>query len=288
MAMNAKTKKYLKRNMNNIITYIFLALLCIFFAFPFFDMFSKSLMSDKEILSLPNPLLPSSPILHNYIKAFSIAPFLRYSLNTAIILFIDVVAVTLSSAMCAYGFARLEFKGRNFMFIIVLAVMMLPGIVVQIPLYVIFSKIGWVNTFLPLTIPAFFGGGSINIFLMRQFFKTIPKEIDNAAMIDGANKWQIFVKIILPLSVPVITLVAVGTFIGVWNDFMGPLLYLKDSNTYTLAMGIYVAFKGTLVRNAWPNYELAMGTLMVLPPAIVFFAFQRNLVSGVATSGLKV
>jgi multiple sugar transport system permease protein len=288
MGLSAKSKRKINNNIRIVATYIILIALGIIFTFPFFYMVSKSLMSDKEILMLPNPLLPENPLISNYVKVFNIAPFLRYALNTLIIIVIDVIGVTFSAAMCAYAFARLEFKGRNLMFAIVLAVMMLPGIVVQIPLYVIFSKMGWVNTFLPLTVPAFFGGGSVNIFLMRQFFRTLPKEIDNAAMIDGASKWQLFTKIIIPLSIPVITLVAVGTFIGVWNDFLGPLLYLKDSNMYTLAMGIYIEFKGTLVKNAWPNYEMAMGTMMVIPPAIVFFVFQRNLVSGVATSGMKV
>jgi multiple sugar transport system permease protein len=288
MGLSAKSKRKINNNIRIVATYIILIALGIIFTFPFFYMVSKSLMSDKEILMLPNPLLPENPLISNYVKVFNIAPFLRYALNTLIIIVIDVIGVTFSAAMCAYAFARLEFKGRNLMFAIVLAVMMLPGIVVQIPLYVIFSKMGWVNTFLPLTVPAFFGGGSVNIFLMRQFFRTLPKEIDNAAMIDGASKWQLFAKIIIPLSIPVITLVAVGTFIGVWNDFLGPLLYLKDSKMYTLAMGIYIEFKGTLVKNAWPNYEMAMGTMMVIPPAIVFFAFQRNLVSGVATSGMKV
>jgi multiple sugar transport system permease protein len=288
MGLSAKSKRKINNNIRIVATYIILIALGIIFTFPFYYMVSKSLMSDKEILMLPNPLLPENPLISNYVKVFNIAPFLRYALNTLIIIVIDVIGVTFSAAMCAYAFARLEFRGRNLMFAIVLAVMMLPGIVVQIPLYVIFSKMGWVNTFLPLTVPAFFGGGSVNIFLMRQFFRTLPKEIDNAAMIDGASKWQLFAKIIIPLSIPVITLVAVGTFIGVWNDFLGPLLYLKDSKMYTLAMGIYIEFKGTLVKNAWPNYEMAMGTMMVIPPAIVFFAFQRNLVSGVATSGMKV
>lgn len=288
MGLSAKSKRKINNNIRIVATYIILIALGIIFTFPFYYMVSKSLMSDKEILMLPNPLLPENPLISNYVKVFNIAPFLRYALNTLIIIVIDVIGVTFSAAMCAYAFARLEFKGRSVMFAIVLAVMMLPGIVVQIPLYVIFSKMGWVNTFLPLTVPAFFGGGSVNIFLMRQFFRTLPKEIDNAAMIDGASKWQLFAKIIIPLSIPVITLVAVGTFIGIWNDFLGPLLYLKDSKMYTLAMGIYIEFKGTLVKNAWPNYEMAMGTMMVIPPAIVFFAFQRNLVSGVATSGMKV
>ena len=287
MAMTSKTRRRLRSGTRQAVSYVFLAAISFVFMFPFLYMLSKSFMSDKEILQLPNPLLPSKLLFSNYVHVFEVAPFLRYALNTLIILLVNIVAIPLSAAMCAYGFARLEFKGREMMFFLVLAVMMLPGIVVQIPLYVIFGKLGWINTFLPLTIPAFFGGGSINIFLMRQFFRTLPKEIDNAAMIDGANKWQIFTRIILPLSIPVITLVAVGTFTGVWNDFMGPLLYLKDSSTYTLAMGMYVEFKGTLVRNAWPNYEMALGTLMILPPAIVFFAFQRNLISGVAISGLK-
>ena len=271
-----------------VLSYVFLSAISLIFVFPLVYMFAKSLMTDKEVLTLPAPIFPDLPQWGNYVKAFQLAPFIRYTLNTFIILGINLIAVPMSAALCAFGFSRLEFKGRNLMFSIVLATMMLPSIVVQIPLYVTFSKLQWINTFLPLTVPAFFGGGSVNIFLMRQFFKGIPKEIDNAAMIDGANKFDIFSRIILPLSVPVITLVAVSTFSGVWNDFMGPLLYLKDQNTYTLAMGMYVEFKGTLVKNAWPNYEMAMGTLMIIPPALIFFLFQRNIISGVATSGLKV
>jgi len=171
---------------------------------------------------------------------------------------------------------------------IVLATMMLPAIAIQIPLYIIFNMFGWIGTLLPLSLPNILGGGAINIFLLRQFMKGIPADLTNAAKIDGASAFRIYAAIVMPLCWPVVGYIMVSTFIGVWNDFMGPLIYLQGNKAaYTLAVGIYYKFMGTLSKSNYPNQQMAVGVLMCLPPAILFFLFQKQLVEGVVMTGLK-
>ena len=243
-------------------------------------------MTSSEVISLPVKIIPTRIYLGSYVTALD-PDMLKYTVNTLIVILVNIIAIPLSASLCAFGFARVKFKGRDIWFAISLATIMLPSIVLQIPLYTIYVKIGWLNTLAPLTVPSFFGGGALNIFLIRQFMKGLPFEIDNAAKIDGANLFQIYYKIILPLCKPILMFVAVNTFLGVWNDFMNPLIYLKNPQCYTLAVGIYNKFMTVMSLQSLPNIEMATGVLLLLPCLVIFSAFQKVLIDGVTFTGLK-
>jgi multiple sugar transport system permease protein len=193
-----------------------------------------------------------------------------------------MIGVLFSASLAGFGFARMRFPGRGPLFILVLATMMLPEIVTQIPSYLLFRTVGWIDTFLPLIVPAFLGGGAFNIFLCRQFFLSIPVELDEAARIDGASTWQIYTRVILPLSQPVLATVAVFTFMNNWNAFLGPLIYLNSLENMTLAVGLR-AFQG--LRGTEWNLMMAAAAVMMIPVLIVFFAAQRYFIEGIVTSG---
>ena len=221
----------------------------------------------------------------NFYKAVTSIDFFRYLLNTCKILVPVMIGTVLSSAIVAYGFSRFEFKGKRVWFLILLATMMLPGQVTMIPCYLIFRQLGWVNTVLPLTVPAFFGGGAFNIFLLRQFMSGIPKDFDEAARIDGAGAFKIFTRVMLPMCRPVLTAVGIFTFMGVWNDFNGPLIYLYDQKKYTIALGL-AFFKG-LYTSQW-NLMMAATVLVMLPVLILFFIAQDYIIDGISiSSGTK-
>jgi multiple sugar transport system permease protein len=257
------------------------------FTLPLILMFSTSLKPLTEINTYPPSFLPRSPLLSNYPNAwtFKNTNFPLWTRNTLFIVFGTLPGVVLTSSLCAYGFARLKFKGRSLWFGLVLASIMLPPQVTLIPLYILFFKIGWLNTFLPLIVPAWFGGGALNIFLQRQFFMQIPRDLDEAAIIDGAGHLTIWWRIYLPLSRPVIVSVILLTTLGIWNDFLGPLIYLTSPDNFTLALGLNV-FNGML---AIPrtDYLMAISSMMVIPMIILFIVAQRYIVQGFVTSGLK-
>ncbi len=269
-----------------IIIYFFMVAMLIFFLFPFYYMINISLMPALESNDLPH-FWPQELSLEGYQRAMD-PNMLRYLGNTIYVVVFNCIATPLSASLCAYGFTKIKFQGREVLFGIVLATMMLPSIVVQIPLFVIFTELGWINTLNPITIPSLFGGGATNIFLLRQFMKGVPNDLLNAAKIDGAGSFRIFWNILVPLCMPILVFVTVQTFLGVWNDFMGPLLYLKSEKTYTLAIGIYQRFMGSLSNiDNYPNVRMAIGVMMSVPPAIIFFIFQKQLIEGVTMSGLK-
>jgi len=194
------------------------------------------------------------------------------------------LAVLVTSSFCAYGFARIAFPGRDVWFSILLGTMMLPGVVLMVPSFVIFSRLHWRDTFLPLTVPLFFGGGAFNIFLLRQFFRTIPEDLADAARIDGCNEFVIYSRIMVPLAVPAMVTVAIFTFINAWNDFMGPLLYLNSPDKFTVSLGL-ATFRSVL-NTRW-DLLMAASTAVVMPVLVVFFAAQRYFVQGVVLTGLK-
>ncbi|MBS4205194.1 carbohydrate ABC transporter permease [Lederbergia citrea] len=251
---------------------------------PVWWMISTSLKDMKEVMTYPPTLIPKEFHWGNYQRVLNAAPFYGYAANTLIITTIVVIGNVLSNTFIAYGFSKIRFKGRNTLFAIVLATMMIPGFVMLIPQYIIFSKLGWLNTWLPLTVPAFFGSAFF-IFLLRQFFLTIPNELIEAAKIDGANHFYIWSRLMIPLTKPVIATVAIFSFNGAWNDFLGPLLYINDQALYTLQLGLQV-FKG----QSNTQWNLLMGgSLMVLLPVIIlFFLFQRYFIEGMnITAGTK-
>lgn len=269
-----------------VMLYVLLGVGALIFLLPFFWLVSTALKSQPEVYVFPPEFFPKSFLWENFIKAWTYPKtnFPLWTLNTLIITGLNVIAQVFSAAWVAYGFSRIKFAGRNLWFMLVLASVMLPGAVILIPLFVLYSKIGWLDTFLPLTVPVFFGGGAFNIFLLRQFFTSIPMELEEAAIIDGASRYRILFQIILPLSKPVLATIAVFAFQGVWNDFYGPLIYLSSVDKYTLALGVN-SFKG-LYSTEIP-LMMAASTMMVLPMIVVFFFAQKQMIRGVILSGIK-
>ncbi|MEH7380556.1 carbohydrate ABC transporter permease [Bacillus sp. JJ1533] len=251
---------------------------------PIWWMFATSLKDMKEIMTYPPTFIPKEWHWENYKITLEKAPFIRYTMNTLTITTMVVIGNVLSNSFIAYGFAKIKFKGRNLLFACVLATMMIPGFVTLIPQYVLYAKLGWLNTYLPLIVPAFFGS-AFNIFLLRQFYMGISNELIEAAKIDGANHLYIWWKIAMPLAKPAVATIAIFSFNGAWNDFLGPVLFLNDESLYTLQLGLQV-FKG-MNDTQW-NFLMA-GSLMVLIPVItIFFFFQRYFIEGMnITAGTK-
>ena len=283
---NPNNSAKVRKIAGNVGYYMALCVFSLFFLFPFFIMVSRSFMSDDEILG-PVKLLPVALDFSIYFRIFDLK-MVYWVMNTFLIAVINIVGITLSSSLCAYGFAKLNFKLKNFWFAVVMATLMLPGITTQIPLYILYSKLNWTGTWRPLTLPGFFGGGAINIFLMRQFMRGIPNQILESAKIDGANRLVIYVRMVLPLCLPILTYVMVTVFLGQWNDFMGPLMYLGASESkFTISLALYRLFRAGSTVSSLPNSQMAAGVIMMLPCMVIFFVFQKQLINGVATSGIK-
>ena len=252
---------------------------------PFFWLLSSSLKAPHEIFVFPPKWIPDPIRWSNYREVFEVVSVMRYTANTMTITIFSTMGVILSSSMAAYSFARLRFKGRDIMFGLILSTVMLPYVVTMIPVYILFSRLGWIGTFLPLIVPDWFGG-PITIFLLRQFFRTIPLELEDAARIDGASRPRIFAQIILPLARSALMVVLVLSLLHNWNDFLTPLIYLHKRDLFTLALGLNALqyFEGGL---DWTHYVMALATLMVLPVIIVYFLAQRAFVEGIVLTGLK-
>lgn len=264
--------------------WLLLLVLAVGMLMPFVWLVSSSLKLEQQVFQFPPQWIPNPVRWMNFYDALTYKPFHIYFKNTMFIALLNQIAILLTASFCAYGFARIEFPGRDFWFGVVLATMMLPYFVVMVPQFVIFSRLHWVDTFLPLTVPYFFGGGAFNIFLFRQFFRSLPKELSDAARIDGCSEFDIYWRIMLPLSKPALITVAIFTFLFTWNDFIGPLLYLSSPDKQTVALGL-AAFRGVM-RTQW-NLLMAASTAMTLPVIILFFILQRYFIRGVVMSGLK-
>jgi len=270
-----------------IFVWVVLVVGAIVMSLPLLWLVTSSLKTELAVFRYPPQWIPNPPQFQNYIDAWNRKPFGLYLRNTLVLVLINEIGVLASASLCAYGFARIDFPGRDLWFNLVLATMMLPGVVTMIPQFVIFSRIGWVNTILPLTVPQFFGGGAFNIFLLRQFFRNLPAELADAARIDGANEVGIYSRIMLPLAKPALATVAVFNFIWTWNDFMGPLLYLsKDAHKYTVALGLATFRQAFAGRTRW-DLLMAASTMMIAPIILIFFLAQRYFIQGIAVSGLK-
>ena len=254
---------------------------------PFVWIISSSLKSTLQVFLYPPVWIPNPARFYNYVEVFIIKPFHLYIRNTVFIALMREIAVLWSASFCAYGFSRLRFPGRDFWFSIVLGTMMLPGVVLIVPTFVIFSRLGWIDTYLPLIVPAFFGGSAFYIFLFTQFFRTLPEELADAARIDGCGEFAIYGRIILPLAKPALATVAVFTFLAAWNEFMGPLLYLNTSDKYTVAIGLAL-FQASLQyqQNRW-ELIMAASVIMTFPVLVLFFLAQRYFVQGIVMTGLK-
>lgn len=264
--------------------YLVLAAGGIFSLLPLVWLIRSSLMNMGQIFELPPVWIPNPVQFSNYSEALTILPFGRYFVNTAIIVVFSVLGVIVTSSISAYSFARMKWKGRNLVFSLLLSSMMLPYAVTLIPTFIGWSKVGLTNSFIPLIAPAWFGGGAFNIFLLRQFYLSIPRDLDEAAYVDGAGHGRIFRSIILPLTKPALIVVGLFSFLAAWNDFLGPLVYLSDETKYTLALGLQ-QFKG-MYSAEW-HLMMAAATVVLLPAIVVFFIGQRYFIEGITLTGIK-
>lgn len=255
---------------------------------PLVWMVLTSLKTFPEVMADPPVIVPEAAQWKNYRIALGEFNFLRYLGNSALITVITIAGTLISCTMAAYAFACLNFRHKNLLFALLLSAMMLPGQVTIIPLFMMYSKIGWVNTFLPLTVPPWLAVNVFGIFLLRQFFLTIPRDYIEAARIDGASEWTILWRIYVPLSTPVLMTVTVFTFMGSWNDLWGPLIFLHDESLYTMPIGLlnFIAVAGQAQGTPW-QLVMAVSTIMVIPIIVVFFLAQRRFIEGIASHGVK-
>jgi len=258
----------------------------VLFMLPLYIMLAMATKSPAEAAQTSMWAWPRDPTLDNFHLVLT-NPNISFALlfqNTLFIALASTAGVVLSASVVAYGFARIDFVARDRLFIVMLSTMMLPGIVTMIPTYVFYSYLHWINTFYPLTVPAWFGGGAFSIFLLRQFFMSLPRELDEAAFLDGATHWTIYWRIIMPLSGPALATIGLFAFIGAWRDFMGPLLYLNDPDKQTLELGLqtFNALRG----EQW-HLIMAASTLVTIPLIIIFIVGQRYFVKGIVMSGIK-
>lgn len=279
-------KATLGTRFGKLVVALLLAAGSIMFLLPFYTSVAMSLKTPEELATTSVWSWPQSATFANYQEVLTNpnVNFLRLFWNTVIIAMLATTGVIVSSSLVAYAFAKMKFVGRDRLFVVLLSTMMLPAIVTMIPTYFLFKELRWINTILPLTVPAFFGGGAFNIFLLRQFFMGIPSELDEAAKIEGAGHWTIFSRVVMPLSGSALATVGIFCFIYNWRDFMGPLIYLNEPEKQTLELGL--ATYNSLRAEQW--HLLMAGSVMVTLPLIVLFLFgQRYFVKGMAMTGFK-
>ncbi|HND61729.1 MAG TPA: carbohydrate ABC transporter permease [Opitutaceae bacterium] len=269
------------------LTYLALVGLGALFSVPVAWMLSSSLHELAAVFAQPYRWLPSPLHWENYVRAVTLLPVGRFLVNTVVITVPVMAATLLSSALVAYGFARFRFPGRDALFALCLATMMLPGQVTMIPLYMLFARLGWVDTYLPLIVPSLFGS-PFYIFLLRQFFLTIPRDSEEAALIDGASRLRIWWSVVLPQARPAVATVLIFTFIGTWNDFFGPLLYLNSPEKATLTLGLNLMKTQVLGSGVveW-NILMAASLLVLLPNVVLFFLAQRQFIRGISMGAGK-
>jgi ABC-type glycerol-3-phosphate transport system permease component len=266
--------------------YTILALLgSIVFIIPALWMLSTSFKAGAQVWVIPPVWIPERLIWENYTKPWTLMPFPTFYRNTLTITVLNIIGITASSSIVAYGFARLRFRGKSFLFLLVLSTMMLPTYVTLIPQYVFFNWLGWINTFNPLIVPHFFGG-AFNIFLLRQFMMSVPSEMDDAARIDGCSYFGIFWRIILPLSRAALGVVAINSFTSNWNAFMEPLVYLQQQRKFTVAIALRM-LQGDYFGEFPVQYIMSMTFVSLIPVIITFFVAQRYFIQGIVISGVK-
>jgi ABC-type glycerol-3-phosphate transport system permease component len=253
--------------------------------FPLAWMLSTALKAQGEIFLIPIRWIPKTILWSNFPAAVTFVPFLSFYLNSIKVAVLVVMGSVLSASLVAYAFARLRVPGKNIWFIILLSTLMLPTEVTLVPVYLIFRNFGMIDTYLPLILPFWTGGGAFYIFLLRQFFMTLPTELDDAAKIDGASFLNIYASILMPLAKPALATVAIFSFYDSWNDFRGPLIYLNSQSLYTIPIGLQL-FISTLGNTPW-NYLMAATLLSILPPLLLFFTSQRFFIQGAILTGLK-
>jgi len=267
-----------------VVVFGLLLLGAVMFTIPFLWTISTALKTSQEVARDPTRLIPEVVAWDNFGKAWSALPFTQFVANTTFVTLVSTFAQIVSGSLVAYGFSRFNFRGRNALFYLMLSTMMLPAQVTKIPVFLIWRELRAIDTFYPLIIPAFFGGGAFNIFLLRQFFLGIPRELDEAAMLDGASFLAIWWRVLLPLSGPALATVAIFSFIGNWDDFERPLVYLNSPEKYTVSVGLRMfqdSYAGTNLEQV-----MAASLIHIVPTLILFFCAQRYFLKGISLSGL--
>lgn len=278
MRRNAKSR------IGNFVLIFICFLIGFIFVFPVYWMVRSSFITVGDLYANPPIIIPTRITLDNYFSALNTIDFWNQLKNSLTITVLWVVGSVVSSSMVAYAFSRIRFKFKNLWFTLILSTMMLPSAVTLIPVYMMWYQVGALNTFIPLTVPAFFGGGAYFIFMLRQFFNTIPRELDEAAKIDGAGYWCIFLRILIPLVKPALIVVGLFSFVNSWNEFFNAIIYLTNPDLHTLTLGLYM-FKGVYQSNY--GAVMALATIVVIPSLIFFLIGNKYFVEGIALSGIK-
>ncbi len=282
---NLSASQRRERRLQHLATHLVLLLGAVVILFPIAWMISTSLKAPDQVKQFPPIWLPNPPVWENYINAVTIfpVPFLRFVWNSFYLSFGNVLGSIVSNTIVAYAFARLRFRGSKILFLLVLSTMMLPQQVTMIPLFILFSKLGWINSYKPLIVPQFFAN-AFYVFMLRQFFSTIPRDLDDAARIDGCGILGIFWRIILPLAMPAVGIVAIFEFTGSWNWFLGPLIYLSKMETFPLALAL--SYLNATYRVLWSEM-MVVSFIAMLPPLLLFFIAQKAYIQGIVVTGVK-
>lgn len=276
------------RNSTALLWYIAAGVLTLFFIGPFLWTVISSLKQPSEITTYPPVFIPSQLRLDNYLTAWTKVPFLTFYMNSATVTVLAVTGQVISATLVAYGFARFQFPFRNALFMLVIATLIVPWEVTIVPSFLLYRWLGWLDTLKPLIVPFWFGGSPLYIFLLRQFLMTIPREFDEAAEIDGANSFRVLTQILVPLSVPALTTVAIFSFLQHWNEFIQPLIFLNSPENFTVSLGLRY-FQTTPTDPGEPKEHLLMAAAVIasIPCIILFFAAQRFFVRGIVMTGIK-
>lgn len=289
-APRVRAETTFSRTLTTVLKYVILIVLAITWIFPFYWMFTSALKDDSQVYTIPPVLVPIPAHWNNFPDAWTVNNFNLYAFNSLVRYCIPATLLTvISSTIVAYGFGRLKWPGRDAFFFVCLATMMIPWQVTMVPLFIIFKNLGWINTYFPLVLPNLFGSAFF-IFMLRQFFMTIPEELSDAARIDGTSEFGILTRIILPLAMPALAVVTLFRFLGAWNDYLGPLIYLNQQDLWPLALGINrlrgnITATGTAAL-AYP-YLMAVSTIVVMPILLLFFFAQRTFIEGISVTGIK-
>ena len=278
-AVRPRSRRIAPRLLRHAVLLAFSAL----FSLPFYWLLSSSLKNADHLFVYPPEWIPRQITLANYLNGLRFVPFTRFTQNSMTVALTSVVGAVLSNSLSAYGLARIDWPGRKILFAVLLGTMMIPFQVRMVPLFLIFRNLDWLDTFLPLIVPSFFGSPFL-IFLLRQFFLTFPRELDDAARIDGASEFGIFWWIVVPLAKPALAVVALFTFIGHWEDLLGPLIYLTSREKYTVSIGLAL-FRGEYSTEYGPL--MAASFVMILPVIVLFFLTQRTFIQGITLTGIK-
>lgn len=278
----------LRRKVGTFLLYALAIILCVAFGYPFFYTISSSLKAPSEIFIFPPTLFPEVPQWQNYVRVLTEYPYPTWFMNTVFVTVVATIGTVLSASLVAYSFARFTYRGRDGLFMITLATMMLPAQVTLIPQFILFWKIGWLDTFYPLWVPAWFGGAAFFIFLMRQFMMSLPRELDEAALIDGATRFRIYWNILMPLCKPVLATAAIIAFMAEWNRFIEPVIYLNSPMKFTLSVGVsFFKQNADSTSEILQHILMAAAVMMIAPTLVVFFSAQKYFVQGIAMSGIK-